>query len=156
VGRRDAIVVPGGLRPWLVRPADWSDERSWRITAAACRASGVLAWAARVQRPGGESDWIEGTSPSRPAVLQSECVDALVAALETTPPGAAVELIAPTSLRYLVEGVAFDAAEDAPEHRLSQLAAERRVWARYALGELEDAAAHVRPLISQADNGVVR
>jgi hypothetical protein len=132
---RHEIVVPPRLRPLLVRPPDWPSGSSWRISAAACRASGVLAWAARVEPPGGEPDWIEGTSPSRPAVVQSECVDALIAALATTPAGAAVELIAPTSLRYLVEGDVFP--EDAPEHALARLASQRRVWARYALGELE-------------------
>ena len=135
MGRRGEIVVPRALQPLLVRPPDWPGHAAWRVSAAACRASGVLAWAARVQQPDGEADWIEGTSPSRPAVVQSECVDALIAALERTPRGAAVELIAPTSLRYLVEGDAFPA--DTPEHRLAQLARERRVWARYALGELE-------------------
>jgi hypothetical protein len=135
MGRRDAIVVPAGLRPLLDKPADWPMAGSWRLSAAACRASGMVAWAARVVAPDGQAKWIEGRSPSRPGVVQSECVDALIAALRTTPPGAAVELIAPTSLRYLAEGAGFPA--EAPEHVLSELAQERRVWARYALGELE-------------------
>jgi len=62
-------------------------------------------------------------------------VPALIAALEAIPVGAAVEVIAATSLRYLVEGVAFPPAS--PQHHLAQLAAARRIWPRYALGELE-------------------
>jgi hypothetical protein len=135
MGRRDEIVVPAGLRPLLDRPGDWPEHTSWRVTAAACRASGVVAWAARVIEPSGKAHWIEGTSPSRPAVVQSECVDALIAALEATPIRAAVEVIAPTSLRYLIEDAAFP--DGAPEHQLAGLASHRTIWARYALGELE-------------------
>jgi hypothetical protein len=145
MGRGDAITVPSALRPLLVRPAEWPTHSAWRVVAAACRASGVVAWAARVEPPGADVAWVEapgpdvawveGTSPSRPGVVQSECVDALVAALRRTPVGADVELIAPTSLRYLVEGASFPV--QAPEHVLAELASQRRVWARYALGELE-------------------
>jgi hypothetical protein len=96
----------------------------------------VAAWAARVEGPAREPVWLQGRSPSRPGVIQSECVDALIAGLETTPPGATVEVVAPTSLRYLVEGAQFPAGS--PEYRLARLAGERRIWARYALGgELE-------------------
>ena len=133
--RGHAIVVPAALQPLLNRPADWPAGGGWCVSAAACRASGALAWAARVDPPAGEPVWIAGRSPSRPGILQSECVDALVAALEVTPPGAAVEIIAPTSLRYLVEGASFPTGT--PERALSELAACRGVWARYALGELE-------------------
>ncbi len=73
--------------------------------------------------------------PSQRQVVQSECVPALIAALEAIPVGAAVEVIAPTSLRYLVEGAAFPPGS--PQHDLAQLAAARRTWARDALGELE-------------------
>jgi hypothetical protein len=62
-------------------------------------------------------------------------VPALIAALEAIPVGADVEVIAPTSLRYLVEGAAFPPGS--PQRVLAQLAAARHMWARYALGELE-------------------
>ena len=129
-----AIRVPTRLQPLLRRPAEWS--AAWRVAAAACRASGFVAWAARIDPPGaGEVRWLEGRSPSQPQVVQSECVPALIAALEATPVGADVEVIAPTSLRYLAEGAAFPA--DSPQHQLARLAAARRIWARYALGDLE-------------------
>jgi hypothetical protein len=51
------------------------------------------------------------------------------------PAGSAVEVIAPTSLRYLVEG--RDRPPGTPERRLADLASRFRIWARYALGELE-------------------
>jgi hypothetical protein len=135
---RSTIRVPTSLRPLLQRPADWST--AWRVVTAACRASGVVAWAARIDPPGtGEVRWLQGRSPSQPQVVQSECVPALIAALETTPVGADVEVIAPTSLRYLTEGAAFP--PDSPQHHLARVAATRRVWARYALGSLEPLAA---------------
>ena len=59
----------------------------------------------------------------------------LIEALASTPPGADVEVISPASLRYLVEGRAFSAGT--LQHRLAELARDRRIWARYALGELE-------------------
>ncbi len=127
--------MPPGLQPLLNRPADWP-TLSWRVAVAACRASGVVAWAARLESPSAtELRWLQGRSPSQPQVVQSECVPALIAALEAIPVDAAVEVIAPTSLRYLVEGAAFPPGS--PEHDLAQLAAARRTWARYALGELE-------------------
>ena len=129
-----AIRVPASLSPLLERPADWS--AAWRVVTAACRASGVVAWAARVDPPGtGEVRWLQGRSPSQPDVVQSECVPALIAALEATPVGADVEVVAPTSLRYLTEGAAFP--PDSPQQHLARVAARRRVWARYALGALE-------------------
>ena len=67
--------------------------------------------------------------------MQSECVPALIAALEATPVGADVEVVAPTRLRYLTEGAAFP--PDSPQQHLARVAARRRVWARYALGALE-------------------
>src|SRR5439155_10858741 len=122
------------LQPLLDRPADWPP--AWRVAVAACRASGVVAWAARLESPAGDEPcWLQGRSPSQPQVVQSECVPALIAALEAIPVGEAVEVIAPTSLRYLVEGADFPVGT--PQHHLTQLAATRRVWARYALGELE-------------------
>ena len=131
---RTAISVPTSLQPLLDRPADWPP--AWRVAAAACRASGVVAWAARLESPAaGEPCWLQGRSPSQPQVVQSECVPALIAALEAIPVGAAVEVVAPTSLRYLVEGTDFPPGS--PQHSLAQLAAARRIWARYALGELE-------------------
>ena len=131
---RTAISVPTSLQPLLDRPADWPS--AWRVAVAACRASGVVAWAARLESPtAGEPCWLQGRSPSQPQVVQSECVPALIAALEAIPVAAAVEVIAPTSLRYLVEGAAFPSAS--PQYHLAQLAAARRIWARYALGELE-------------------
>jgi hypothetical protein len=123
------------LQPLLAQPAGWEADRAWRIAAAAYGASGLVIWAARIDSPNGGSVWREGWDDSRPSVVQSECVPALIAALESTPAGAHVEVIAPTSLRYLVEGRAFD--PQAPEHRLANLASERHIWARYALGELE-------------------
>lgn len=135
MGRRDVISVPAGLRPLLERPLDWPADAAWRISAAACRASGVVAWAACVEPSWGEPFWCDGRNPSRPSIIQSECTDALVSALERTPPGTQVEIVAPTSLRYLVEGARF--APGAPERSLWQLGRERRVWARYALGQLE-------------------
>jgi hypothetical protein len=131
---RSAIRVPATLRPLLQRPADWS--AAWRVVTAACRASGVVAWAARIDPPDtNEVRWLQGRSPSQPQIVQSECVPALIAALEATPVGVAVEVIAPTSLRYLVEGAAFP--PDSPQHQLARLAGSRRIWARYALGALE-------------------
>lgn len=136
MGRRgEAIRVPAGLRPLLERPGDWPQTDAWRVVAAACRASGVVAWAARVEPPSGPSRLLAGRSPSRPGIIQSECVDALVAALKVTPPGCAVEVVAPTSLRYLIEGATFPA--NTPERCLAELAAGRHIWPRYALGDLE-------------------
>ena len=94
-----------------------------------------MVWAAQVAPPGADSIWLEGRADSQPSIVQSECVPALIEALAATPPGAAVEVIAPTSLRYLVEGRAF--AAGTLQHRLAELARGRRIWARYALGELE-------------------
>jgi hypothetical protein len=132
---RTSISVPRSLQPLLNRPADWPLS-SWRVAVAACRASGVVAWAARLESPTpGEPRWLQGCSPSQPQVVQSECVPGLIAALEAIPVAAAVEVIAPTSLRYLVEGAAFPPGS--PQHHLAQLATARRIWARYALGELE-------------------
>jgi hypothetical protein len=133
--RRAEIAVPLELQPLLARPPDWAPREAWRAVAAACRASGYVAWAARLQPPGGPSFWLTGLARSRPRVVQSECVEALAAALERVPRGAAVEVICPTSLRYLVQGRDF--APGTPERRLAELAAGRRLWARYALGELE-------------------
>lgn len=131
---RTTISVPTSLQPLLDRPADWPP--AWRVAVAACRASGVVAWAARLESPAAcEPCWLQGRSPSQPNVVQSECVPALIAALEAIPVGAAVEVIAPTSLRYLVEGAAFPPGS--PQYNLAELAATRRIWARYALAELE-------------------
>jgi hypothetical protein len=52
--------------------------------------------------------------------LQSECVPALI--------GALLEVIASTSLRYLIEGDTFPLAS--PHRRLADLAQEGWVWAR--------------------------
>src|SRR6266581_2768040 len=129
---RTSISVPASLQPLLDRPADWPP--AWRVAVAACRASGVVAWAARLESPAAvEPGWLQGRSPSQPQVVQSECVPALIAALEAIPASAAVEVIAPTSLRYLVEGAAFPPGS--PQHTLAQLATARRIWVRYALGE---------------------
>ena len=65
--------------------------------------------------------------------MQSECVPALIAALEKTPIGAPLEVIAPTSLRYLIKGDTFPLAS--PQRRLADLARERWSWARYSLSE---------------------
>jgi hypothetical protein len=131
---RTTISVPTSLQPVLDRPADWPP--AWRVAVAACRASGVVALAARLESPAAsELCWLQGRSPSQPQVVQSECVPALIAALEAIPVGAAVEVIAPTSLRYLVEGAAFPPGS--PQHNLAELAAARRIWARCALAELE-------------------
>ena len=127
--------MPPSLQPLLNKPADWPSS-SWRVVVAACRASGVVAWAARIDSPSaGEPRWLQGRSPSQPQVVQSECVPALIAALETIPVGAAIEVVAPTSLRYLVEGAAFPPGS--PQHDLARLATARRIWARFALGDLE-------------------
>jgi hypothetical protein len=133
--QRKAISVPASLKPLLERPADWPANHAWRVFAAACRASGAVAWAARLETPGGEMSWLSGRTPSRPGVIQSECVDALEAVLRKIPHGDAVEVVAPTSLRYLVEGAEFP--EGTPERNLSAIAGRRLVWARYALGELD-------------------
>ncbi len=82
-----------------------------------------------------EPYWLNGRSESQPQILQSECVPALIAALERTPIRAPVEVIAPTSLRYLIDSATFPS--DSPQRRLADLARERWIWARYALGELE-------------------
>jgi hypothetical protein len=133
-----AISVPPGLQPLLERPQDWP-AYAWRIAVAACRASGMVAWAACLHAPGtDEPDWLTGRAQSQPDILQSECVPALIAALEATPIGAAVEVIAPTSLRYLIEGATFPV--DSPQQRLAALARQRWIWARYALGDLETVA----------------
>jgi hypothetical protein len=95
--------------------------------AAAELANLILA---QTSRPG-----LDGRSESQPQILQSECVPALIAALEKIPIAAPVEVIAPTSLRYLIEGATFPS--DSPQRRLADLAQERWIWARYALGELE-------------------
>src|SRR5919204_6867958 len=129
------IEVPGALQPLLECPRDWPARTAWRLATAACRASGSVVWAARVEAPGAEPVWLEGRADSQPSVVQSECVPALIAALQATPVGAAVEVIAPTSLRYLVDGVSFPAGS--PQNTLARLAAGRRIWARYALGDLE-------------------
>ena len=85
------------------QPKD-SPAPAWRIAAAACRASGVVTWAARLQGPGAdEPEWLTGRSESQPHIVQSECVPALIAALEKTPIGAPLGCIAPTSLRYVIE-----------------------------------------------------
>jgi hypothetical protein len=55
--------------------------------------------------------WFQRRTASRPGIVHSECVDALSAALRAVPEGDAVEVIAPTSLRYLVEGAAFPPTE---------------------------------------------
>src|SRR5438093_6717528 len=103
---RTTISVPASLQPLLDRPTDWPS--AWRVAVAACRASGVVAWAARMESPAAsEPCWLQGRSPSQPQVEQSGRVPALIAALEAIPVGAAVEVIAPTSLRYLVEGPRF-------------------------------------------------
>jgi hypothetical protein len=133
--RHHTIEIPALLRPLLEQPADWSPRAAWRVAAAACRASGSVVWAARLSPPSGEATWLEGRADSQPSVVQSECVPALIEALEATPPGAAVEVIAPTSLRYLVEGSTF--ATGSAQRRLAELARERHIWARYALGELQ-------------------
>jgi hypothetical protein len=133
--RNRPIQVPAALRPLLEQPPGWQAHNAWRVAAAACRASGSVVWAARVDPPGVEPIWLEGRADSQPSIVQSECVPGLIAALEATPVGAAVEVIAPTSLRYLVEGVTF--AADTPERRLADAASVRLIWARYALGELE-------------------
>jgi hypothetical protein len=92
---------------------------AWSVAAAACRASGMVAWAARVQEPGlGEPIWLSGRAESQPPIVQSECVPALIAALDGTPIGAAVEVFAPTSLRYSIAGAAFP--PDSPERRLAE------------------------------------
>jgi hypothetical protein len=133
--RAAAIAVPLHLRPLLERPRDWP-AAAWAVAAAACRVSGMVAWAARLQAPGAdEPHWLRGRAESQPHILQSECVPALIAALEATPIGAPVEVIAPTSLRYLIEGAMFPV--DSPQRRLADLALRRRIWARYALGDLE-------------------
>src|ERR671931_152394 len=129
------IEIPAALQPLLERPSDWQARTAWRLAAAASRASGSVVWAARVEAPGAEPVWLEGRADSQPSVVQSECVPALIAALEATPGGAAVEVIAPTSLRYLVEGSSF--AASSPERCLAELARGRKIWARYALGDLE-------------------
>jgi hypothetical protein len=129
---RTSISVPASLPSLLDRPAD--SPPAWRVAVAACRASGVVA--ARLDSPSpGEPSWLQGRSPSQPQVGQSECVPAPIAALEAIPVGATVEVIVPASLRYLLEGVAFPPRS--PQHHLAQLAAARRMWPRYALGELE-------------------
>jgi hypothetical protein len=135
VSRQRKIDVPEELRPLLERPPDWPDAQAWRIVAAACRARGYVAWAAQVRAPDGRVEWLTGLARSRPRVVQSEAVEALIAALERVPPSEPVEIISPTSLRYLVQGRAF--APNTPERRLYELARGRRIWARYALGELE-------------------
>ena len=135
MGRQADIDVPPALRPLLEQPAAWSPEKVWRLVAAACRARGHVAWSARLDPPGEGPIWLSGLERGRPRLLQSECVPALVAGLQRVPPGGVVEVIAPTSLRYLVEG--RDAPPGTPEHVLADLAAQRAVWARYALGELE-------------------
>jgi ribonuclease HI len=129
------IRIPAGLQPLLARPPNWPIAGAWRVFAAACRASGVVAWAARLEGPDGEVTWFQGRTASRPGIIQSECVDALTAALRAVPEGDAVEVIAPTSLRYLVEGAAFP--DGTPERCLWELARTRRAWPRYALGDLE-------------------
>jgi hypothetical protein len=79
---RAAISVPPHLWPLLDRPPDWPPS-SWRVSVAACRASGVVAWAAQLQAPGAkEPYWLTGRSRSQPHSLQSECVPALIAVLE--------------------------------------------------------------------------
>jgi hypothetical protein len=133
--RRAEVTIPIELEPLLARPPDWAPWEAWRAVAAACRASGYVAWAALLQPPDGTSLWLTGLARSRPRVVQSECVEALSAALERVPRGAAVEVICPTSLRYLVQGRDF--APGTPERRLAEIAAGRRLWVRYALGELE-------------------
>ncbi len=155
--RRHAIDVPAALRPLLEQPPGWSTHAAWRVGAAACRASGSVVWAAQVAPPGAEAIWLEGRADSQPSIVQSECVPALIEALAATPPGADVEVVAPTSLRYLVEGRAF--AAGTVQHRLAELACERRIWARYALGALEPltnaclsrASANLAPLRWQTD-----
>jgi hypothetical protein len=136
MGRRAAAIsVPPCLQPLLELPRAWP-ARAWRIGAAACRASGMVAWAAQVQAPGSdELCWLSGRDESQPHIVQSECVPALIAALEVTPVDAPVEVIAPTSLRYLCQGATFPIGS--PQQRLTALARERSIWARYALGELE-------------------
>jgi hypothetical protein len=136
MGRRAAAIsVPPCLQPLLEKPRAWP-VHAWRIGVAACRASGMVAWAAQVQAPGSDEPcWLSGHDESQPHIVQSECVPALIAALEVTPVDAAVEVIAPTSLRYLCEGVRFPIGS--PQRRLAALARERSIWARYALGELE-------------------
>ena len=94
-----------------------------------------MVWAAQIAPRGAEPTWLEGRADSQPSIVQSECVPALIEALASTPPGADVEVISPASLRYLVEGRAFSAGT--LQHRLAELARDRRIWARYALGELE-------------------
>jgi hypothetical protein len=135
MARPDHPAVPAELAPLLAQPAGWQPTRAWRISAAACRASGAVAWAAQVQPPDGPPRWLSGLSPSRPRVIQSECVESLAAALAQVPSDEPVEVICPTSLRYLAQGRA--AAPGTPERRLAELAAGRRLWARYALGSLE-------------------
>ncbi len=133
--RHREIEVPPELRPLLERPPDWAEHQAWRVVAAACRASGYVAWAAQVSAPDGRIEWLTGLARSRPRVVQSEAVEALSAALERIPPDAPVEIVSPTSLRYLVQGRAFPPGT--PERRLYELARGRRIWARYALGDLE-------------------
>ncbi|HYW90272.1 MAG TPA: hypothetical protein VFB50_21050, partial [Chloroflexota bacterium] len=86
MGRREAAIsVPQCLQPLLELPRAWP-ARAWRVGAAACRASGMVAWAAQVQAPGSDEPcWLSGRDESQPHIVQSECVPALIAALEVTP-----------------------------------------------------------------------
>lgn len=133
--RHREIEIPAELRSLLERPPDWAEQQAWRIVAAACRASGHVAWAAQVRAPDGRIEWLTGLARSRPRVVQSEAVEALCAALERIPPEAPVEIVSPTSLRYLAQGRNF--LPGTPERRLYELARGRRIWARYALDDLE-------------------
>jgi len=86
------------------RTTDRAAGSALSTIAAAARGRGVVTWAAQLQAPGAdEPEWLTGWSESQPHIVQSECVPALIAALEKTPIGAPLGCIAPTSLRYVIE-----------------------------------------------------
>src|SRR5258708_14924539 len=103
VGEREVCAAPAlrsQCRTACGRTTKTLASPTWRIAAAACRASGVVTWAARLQGPGAdEPEWLTGRSESQPHIVQSECVPGLIAALEKTPIGAPLGCIAPTCLR---------------------------------------------------------
>jgi hypothetical protein len=134
MARRDQIRIPERLRPLLEQRPNWPVSEAYRISAAACRRQPCC----RMRGPPGSSSggviWLNGRTESRPGIVQSECVDALLSTLRFIPSGAAVEVIAPTSLRYLVEGEWFPPGS--PEHCLAHVSSRRRIWARYAVSVL--------------------